>query len=303
MNKKIKLFAVLCISGWIGFSQTTLAAEKTSRSQNTKTEDQLRIISLGGGITEIIYALEAQQQLVAVDITSYWPKAAQLLPEVGYFRAISAEGILSLSPDLVLMTSEAGPPAALEQLRSVNTPMTIISADKTPEGVASKIQSIAVAINYPEQGRRLVKQVNADFKKLENLKTQTHTRPRVAFLFSVAKGNLLAAGSETAADAMIKLAAGENVFSEYTGYKPVNSEVLIAAAPDVLLLTDRVLNSIGGIEGVMNFPGVSLTPAGKNKRIIVMDTLYLLGFGPRTGKAALDLTQQLHPELMMDKNK
>ena len=90
-------------------------------------------------------------------------------------------------------------------------------------------------------------------------------------------------------------------FSEYSGYKPVNSEVLITSAPDVLLLTDRVLNSLGGIEQVLKIPGVSLTPAGKNKRIIVMDTLYLLGFGPRTGQAALDLTLKLHPELAQDK--
>lgn len=296
MKKLIHVISITLTLCLTGHCQTTLASEKAPLSQ----EGHHRIISLGGDITEIIYALKAEQQLVAVDITSYWPKEAQSLPQVGYFRAISAEGILSLAPDLVLMTDEAGPSSAIEQLKSVDVALKIISADKTPKGITVKIQSIATAMQLPEQGKKLIEQVETDFKKLENLKQQKHSRPRVAFLFSVAKGNILAAGTHTAADAMIKLADGENVFSGYSNYKPINSEVLITAAPDVLLLTDRVLNSLGGIEQVMNIPGVSLTPAGKNKRIIVMDTLYLLGFGPRTGQAALDLALKLHPELTKD---
>lgn len=268
--------------------------------QAAETNSPKRIISLGGDITEIVYALQAQNQLIATDTTSYWPEDAKHKPKVGYFRALSAEGILSLSPDLLLMSKEAGPATVIEQLKAVNVPIAIVPADKTAKAVVSKIHSIASAIDLPERGSILAEQIEAKFKQLENLKTQIQTKPRVVFLFSVAKGSLLAAGTETAADAMIKLASGTNVFTEYSGYKPVNSEVLIAAAPEVLLLTDRVLDSLGGIDGVMDFPGISLTPAGKNKRIIVMDTLYLLGFGPRTAQAALDLTHHFHPELKQD---
>lgn len=296
INKLIKIITVIFTLAIINFHHSAIASDKTLLSHS----EQRRVISLGGDITEIIYALEAQKQLVAVDITSYWPKEAKLLPQVGYYRAISAEGILSLSPDLVLMTDEAGPPSAIEQLKSINTPIEIISAHKTPDGITEKIQSIATALQLPKQGKKLVTKVKEDFIKLETFKKNRHKRPRVAFLFSVAKGNILAAGTETAADAMIALAAGKNVFSEYSGYKPINSEVLITAAPDILLLTDRVINSLGGIEGVMNIPGVSLTPAGKNKRIIVMDTLFLLGFGPRTGQAALELATKLHSELIRE---
>jgi iron complex transport system substrate-binding protein len=291
------VLSIFCIVSGLGVSSSLQAAEPINTIQNKKTVSPQRIISLGGDITEIVYALNAQQQLVATDTTSSWPKEANKLPKVGYFRALSAEGILSLSPDLLLMSGDAGPATVIEQLQAVKVPIAIVSADKTAKSVTSKIQSVATAINLPEQGDELIKQVRVDFEQLELLKSQIQTKkPRVVFLFSVAKGSLLAAGTDTAADAMISLAAGTNVFSEYSGYKPVNSEVLIAAAPEILLLTDRVLDSLGGVDGVLNFPGISLTPAGKNKRVVVMDTLYLLGFGPRTAQAALDLTHHFHPE-------
>jgi len=290
MNKLIKTAVVLSVIGCLGFCQSLLATEKPQRT-----------IALGGDITEIIYALQAQHQLVGVDTTSIWPKAATLLPKVGYFRALSAEGILSLSPNLLLMSAEAGPPTVIEQLKAVNTPIVQVPSDKTIEGVLSKIKIIASAVNETERGDILIQQLKNTLNKLESLKPQIKTKPRVVFLFSVAKGNLLAAGTGTAADAMINLASGENVFKQYNGYKPVNSEMLIAAAPDILLLTDRVLDSFGGIEKLMDFPGIPLTPAGKNKRIVIMDTLYLLGFGPRTAQAALDLSYQFHPKLSLDK--
>ncbi len=290
MNKKIKIAVVLSVLGWLGFCQNLLAIDKPHR-----------IIALGGDITEIVYALQAQKLLVGVDTTSYWPKAATLLPKVGYFRALSAEGILSLSPTLLLMSGEAGPPAVIEQLKAVNIQIIQVSADKSVKSVLSKIKVIASAVNEIERGDALIQQINNTFNKLQSLKAQINIKPRVVFLFSVAKGNLLAAGTGTAADAMINLAAGENAFQQYNGYKPVNSEALIAAAPDILLLTDRVLTSFGGIEKLMEFPGILLTPAGQNKRIVIMDTLYLLGFGPRTAQAALDLSYQFHPELSLDK--
>ena len=298
MNKTIKTALILSFIGWLGFCQNLLALETINPPETNKPQ---RVIALGGDITEIIYAIQAQQQLVAVDTTSYWPEAASLLPKVGYFRALSAEGILSLSPDLLLMSAEAGPPAVIEQLKTVNIPIIQVPSGKSVAAVLSKIKTIASAVKETKRGDALIQQLKETFNKLESLKPQIKTKPRVVFLFSVAKGNLLAAGTGTAADAMIKLASGENVFNQYSGYKPVNSEVLIAAAPDILLLTDRVLNSFGGIEKLMAFPGIPLTPAGKNKRIVIMDTLYLLGFGPRTAEAALDLSYQFHPELSLDK--
>ena len=197
MTKLVNIIILLFAIGLIASFQSTNAAGKTIDFESKQRKSQQRIISLGGDITEIVYALNAQQQLIAVDITSYWPEEAKLLPQVGYYRAISAEGILSLSPDLLLMTDEAGPSSTIEQLKSVNIPMEIISADKTPEGIIKKIQRIATAIKLPEQGKKLIDQVKTDFKKLEDLKAQKHNRPRVAFFLSLAKCNNLSAGTQT----------------------------------------------------------------------------------------------------------
>lgn len=292
--------SILFVVVGIGFCQITQASEKKNILQDAKPEKYQRIISLGGDITEIIYALHAEKQLVGIDTTSQWPVAVQSLPKVGYFRALSAEGLLSLSPDLLLMSDAAGPATVIEQIQAVGVTTFKTTTAKTPEGVLEKVRSVAQVLSLPEHGEQLAQDIQADFNQINNLQRQWHYLPRVVFLFSVSKGAAMASGLETAADAMIKLAGGVNVFDQYAGYKPVNSEALIAAAPEFILLTESTLSMMGGLDKIMKLPGISLTPAANDNKIIVMDTLYLLGFGPRTGKAVLDLSKQLHPELGED---
>ncbi len=295
------MFAVICATSWFLFSQTILLAETVFDLPVAK-ENQPRIISLGGDITEIIYALHAEQQLVGADTTSQWPVATQALPKVGYFRALSAEGLLSLAPNLIIMSEAAGPTSVIEQIQAVGVATIRTSSDKTPAGVLNKVRHVAQALSLHEAGEQLTQDIQTDFDLLNNLKEQWQNHPRVTFIFSVSKGAAMASGQNTAADAMIKLAGGINVFTEYRGYKPVNSEALIAAAPEFILLTENTLKPMGGLDKIMNLPGMSLTPAAINKQIIVMDTLYLLGFGPRTGQAAVDLSRYLHPELTAKHN-
>lgn len=248
-------------------------------------------------MTEIIYALGAQRMLVGVDSTSEWPEAARSLPKVGYFRALSAEGILSLAPQLLLATSKAGPPAVIEQLRATGLNVVKIDAPDSPAGVIEKVRRAADVLAIADRGESLIEQIRTDFAHLSQLQSETTSRPRVAFLFAVTKDQIVAAGTETAADAMIALGGGDNVFAQYIGYKPVNGEALIQANPDVLLVTERIAETLGGVDQLRRLPGITMTSAWKNKRLIVMDTLYLLGFGPRTGQAAVELTRALHPEL------
>ena len=296
-----KALVMSILIGLFSYSHANNITDNTVSTSNQDSEKKY-IVSLGGDITEIIYALGAEAALVGVDTTSQWPEQTRDLPKVGYFRALSAEGILSLNPDLVIMSDAAGPPSVIEQLKSAGLSVITVANTQTPEGILNKVNTVASALNAPLQGEQLSRQIKADFQALESLKKHLQDKPRVAFLFSVAKGNLLASGTKTAADAMIRLAGGVKVFVEYPGYKPVNSETLVAAKPDVLLLTDRVLDSLGGLDNFINFPGISQTPAGITKRIIIMDTLYLLGFGPRTGKAALELIRELYPEFATKKN-
>lgn len=273
INKRMTLLTVLCTMSWLGFCPITLA--------NEPTRNQQRIISLGGDITEIIYALQAQQQLVGVDTTSQWPAATQSLPKVGYFRALSAKGLLSLVPDLLIMSGAADPASVIEQIQSVGIATVRTNSAKTPEGVLKKVHRVAQVLSLPEQGEQLITAIQADYNKLEFQRKHWKNRPRVVFLFSVSKGAAKASRQATATDAMIKLAGGINVFSEYTGYKPINSEALIAAAPEFILLTDNTLKSMGGLDKIMSLPGISLTSAAINTRVIAVNTLYLLDFGSR----------------------
>lgn len=278
------------------FLVQNLSAQAEELSQPTGESKRIsfhRIISAGGGITEIIYALGAGHQLVGTDTTSSFPKAAKNLPSMGYQRNLSAEGILSLAPDLLLISPAAGPPAVLNQISAAGIPVKTIEEDYTKEGLIKKIRHIAALVDKQNQSEPLLTRLNADFDTLEKTRGQTGQRPRILFLLTVSRGNLLAAGSDTPADAMIQLAGGSNAMNSFSSYKPVSTEALISAAPDIILCTDLTLNSVGGLEKLLNIPGFKLTPAGHKGRVIVMDTLFLLGFGPRTGQAALDLSRQI----------
>lgn len=273
-----------------------VAAPDEASSGHGANQHKQRVIALGGDITEIIYALHAEKKLVGVDITSQWPEAAQKLPQVGYFRALSTEGVLSLSPDLIIMSDAAGPASVIEQIKETGVTTVKITTDKTAEGVVEKVRKVAQVMSLPESGEQLVQSIQDDFNRVAALKKQWRKQPRIAFLFSTSKNAVVASGRETAADAMIKLAGGVNVFTDYTGYKPVNDEAFIVADPEFILLTEHTLNMMGGLDKIMSLPGVSLTSAAKKQQIIVMDTLSLLGFGPRAGKALLHLAKQLHLE-------
>lgn len=274
---------------------TIMLLQPVSGAANAPATAPQRIVAVGGAITEIVYALHREQTLVGVDTSSQWPKTASALPQVGYMRNLSAEGLLSLSPSLLLMSHEAGPPAVLEQIKTAGISVTELTDDKTPEGAIHKIRTVAKTLDAVAEGEKLVTQLQADLKQLTQFKLQHPSHPKVLFLFSVKQGSIMASGRNTAADAMIELAGAQNVFSDYDNFKPVNSEALITAAPEVLLVTDLTVSSVGGVDKILELPGIALTPAGKNRRVIVMDTLYLLGFGPRLGQAAVDLAQQLQP--------
>lgn len=254
-----------------------------------------RIVVAGGDLTEIIYALGAQSQLVGVDSTSRYPPEAESLPQVGYLRALSAEGILSLDPTMVVTTPDAGPPQVLEQLRTAGLRVVVIPAPKTPAGVLGKITQVAETLGFEQADDRLLHRVSERFATLAKHRASIADRPRVALVLHLLNGVPLAAGDDTAAAEMITLAGGVNAFT-HSGYRAVGAEALIAAAPEVLVVTDQVTAALGNLEQLWRLPGVAQTPAGHSRRVVVMDSQYLLGFGPRAPEAALDLLAQLHKD-------
>ncbi|WP_083385949.1 hemin ABC transporter substrate-binding protein [Methylomonas sp. LWB] len=255
-----------------------------------------RIVSVGGALTEIVYALDGAERLVGVDSTSLIPAAAQALPQVGYMRTLSAEGVLSLKPDLVLASAHAGPPAVLEQLRAAGVQIQTLAEDYSAAGIAAKIGAIAALLEQPERGRELADQVQADFDRLAQWRSQSREYPKVLFLMAVAHGAPLASGRGTAADAVLTLAGAANAAGELQGNKPIGTEAMVAAAPDAILLTDVAANAIGGLEAFYRQPGIAHTPAGRQRKVFIVDTLALLGFGLHSGQTVLELAKRLHGE-------
>jgi len=250
-----------------------------------------RVVSAGGAITEIIYALGAESRLVAVDSTSQYPPAAESLPDIGYLRRLSSEPILALSPDLVLAAEDAGPPGALRQLRSVGVRVETLPGEPSPDGVIRKVLAVGEALGIEARAQALAGDLRERFAATAALRGREG--PRVLCLLAGAGRAPLAAGRDTSAAAIIELAGGRNAIDDFSGYRPVTPEAILRAAPEVLLVPEHVLDAVGGTEGLLERPEIAQTPAARAERVVVMDTLLLLGFGPRTPQAIATLAAEL----------
>ncbi len=255
-----------------------------------------RIVSLGGDVTEIVYALGQEGRLVCDDQTSLYPPAARQLPQVGYLRTLSAEGVLACRPDLILASEDAGPAAAMAQLAESGVPLVHVSNAHSPEGVLAKIAQVARPLGVSTRGEALEAQFRAALAAAQARVRLLPGQPRALFLMSQGPGGALAAGRNTAADAMLRLAGARNVAEGFSGYKPLTPEAALALQPDVIVVADYALKMLGGSAALRARPEIASTPAGRTGRIVPMDALLLLGFGPRTPEAIQELAAALHSE-------
>lgn len=240
-----------------------------------------RIVSIGGDVTEIAFALGAGDEVVARDSTSLHPAAVQTLPDVGYMRQLNVEGILALKPTLILTTELAEPALVLKQLEDSGVKVVRIPGDTSVQAVPEKISVIAGAVNRSSQGKQLAERYQQQLAAVAN------TPLPVKVLFVMSHGGItpMAAGQQTAADAIIRAAGLKNAMQGFSRYRPLSQEGVIASAPDLLLVTTDGVRSIGGQENLWLLPGMALTPAGKNRRVLIVDDMALLGFGLETPQA------------------
>lgn len=254
-----------------------------------------RVVSIDGSLTEIIYALQAENSLVAVDTTSRYPQAATKLPDVGYMRQLSAEGILALSPTLVLASTDAGPDSVFEQLQQAGVRVVRIRNDYSVDGVLNKIQAVADALNKPEAGRALAGNIKQQADAALASIPADAAPPATLFILGAGNRGLMAAGSKTQADAMLALLNARNVMA-YNGYKPVSAEAVLQAGPEVVLIanTEAVANNSQTQSAALSTQ-LAMTPAFSQQRIHTLDTSLVLGFGPRIGSALEQLAALLYP--------
>ncbi|MEM6577174.1 MAG: ABC transporter substrate-binding protein [Pseudomonadota bacterium] len=251
-----------------------------------------RVLSLGGSVTEIIYALGEEDRLIARDTTSSFPPEVEDLPDVGYLRALSPEGVLSVSPDLVIAEEGAGPPEAIAVLDAASVPFVSVPDGYDRAAVRAKIEAVAEALDVVEKGAALADKIDADLAQAITT-AETGEDKRVLFILSMQGGRILASGTNTAADGIIRLSGGQNAMTEYEGYKPLTDEAAIEANPDVILMMDRGGDHSANDTELFSHPSLAVTPAAKNRAIVRVDGLLLLGFGPRTPEAVQRLSEAL----------
>lgn len=262
--------------------------------------DPSRIAAIGGSITEIVYALGEEERLVARDSTSMHPAAARALPDVGYMRALSPEGVLSVDPSGILALRGSGPRETIDVLRKASVPYIEVPETFDHAGILEKIRIVGHALGADAKADALVADVDARLKAAESQTAGIAERRRVLFILSMQGGKLLAAGTDTAADGIIRLAGAVNAVDGYSGYKQLSDEAAIAAAPDMILMMDRGGDHSMSADELFALPAIASTPAGRDRRLIVMDAGYLLGFGPRTADAVHDLARSLYGDQVTD---
>jgi len=240
--------------------------------------DNQRVISIDGSITEIVYALGQQDRLVGVDTTSRYPAEAQQLPQVGYMRQLSVEGIMSLQPGLILTSEDAGPASVFEQLQAAGITVVRTPKDYSLEGVLNKVDVVAKALGQPATGNALKQQIEQQARKaLARIPAQP--APSSLFLLGAGNRGLMAAGHHTQADAMLQLLKTRNAV-EYNGYKPISPEGAIQAAPEVVIVGHTQPGAADQVAETL-----AMTPAQQNQRVHVVDVSLTLGFGPRLPEA------------------
>lgn len=246
-----------------------------------------RVVSLGGSVTEIVYALGQGALLVADDASSLYPEAATQLPRVGYYRAVPVEGVVAQAPDLVLASENAGPPKALESLKGLGVAVKTVTDRPSLDSLYQRIEQVALELRVPAAGEQLASRIRSEVAAAQSVPSA----PLRALVLVNRSGPLMGAGHDTTADAILELAGLVNALSAQKGYKPISPEGLAMLAPELIIITEVSLQASGGMEKLRSSAGIASTPAAKNNRIVAMDDLLIQGMGPRVGQAIRQLKE------------
>ena len=267
-------------------------------ADDCRRADGARVAVAGGSITEIIYSLGGEDRIVAVDSTSSFPAAARGLPSVGYVRALSAEGLLSLDPTLVLGEDDMGPPEAVAMVERAGVALVRVDEVHTARGIIDKVRCVGSVLGLDDRSAALIAtELLPVAQALDRLRGEVARKPRVAFLLQFRDGAPIGAGRGTSAQGLLDMAVADNVLADFKGWKPVSMEAMSQAAPDFVVITERGVRGAGGAAKVRSHPALALVlgNADRNRdRLIVMDGMALLGFGPRTLDSALALARRFH---------
>lgn len=276
------------------FLFTTIFSSCTVTEEGKEIQiETANIVSLNGTVSEILVELGLEENLVGVDISSTYPQSLKEIPKVGHSRQIAAEGVLALGPDVVIGITADVKPELAEQIRGAGVRLLLFDHEYSIEGAKKLIRSIADSLERTDRGEEVVAALDVDLESANNLIAQNQDRPKVLFIYARGTGTMMVAGRDTQMEKIITLAGGENAVNDFSDFKPLTAEALVAANPDVILLFDSGLSSLGGIDGLLEVQGIKETNAGNQRKVVEMDGQFLTGFGPRLGKAMVELIHKI----------
>ncbi len=260
-----------------------------------------RIIPVNGDLAEVVYALGLGDQVVATDISATYPPEANDTPKIGYQRTLVVETILSFEPTVVLADDLAGPAEVLEQLEAAGVRVVRTTREDTIDSPAEKIRVVAAALDVVGRGEELVATLEA---QLADATAQAEDavaasgRPDVLALYLRGPNVQLVFGRGSGIDAVIEAAGGTDVGTAMgvVDNAELSTEAIVAAAPDILLVTTTGLESVGGVDELLAIPGIDQTPAAEHRRVVAFEDQYLYGLGPRTGALVSELVTAFHPD-------
>jgi iron complex transport system substrate-binding protein len=266
--------------------------------RHARDDQDRRIVSVSKQINEFIYAIGAEDDLVAVDLTSIYPPEIKKLPTVGYHRALSAEGIISMKPTVFLTDGNVGPEAVLDQLKKVGIPITVMDPGSTVDSAQMLLTQLGGFFHREKAADSVLAQWEMGMNQLwaDTASWAGESRPRVMIIhFGQIANNYLAIKSGSIPDRMIHWAGGQNAIDSVGGMMRLTPELIARAAPDIIIATDVGFDRFGSAEKFATLPGVALTPAGRNKRIYRINEQKIMYYGPRTPAAVRELHAMIHP--------
>ena len=283
MRKYIFLFLLL-------FTKSLLALDPNIFE---RAKDATRVVIAGGSITEIFYFLGEQDRIVAIDVTSNFPPEAKSLPSIGYVRALSAEGLLSMKPSIIIGEDDMGPPAVIKQIRETSYDLRIIPEIRTIDGIIEKIECIASILDVTEKSDAIIsKKLEPYIKKIvKNRKRIAKKGVKVMLVLNMQSSSIIVAGANTSGSGFIDLIGGENIFESFEGWKPVNAEAILELNPDYIIVPQRNVHKGLDVTSIADSELFKNTNAGRNKNFIFDDAMAITGFGPRTINSALTATE------------
>jgi iron complex transport system substrate-binding protein len=247
--------------------------------------DSSRIVSLSGDLTELVYELGAGDRLVGVDVTTVWPEGALELPIVGVGRFITAEGVLSVDPTLVIGDTQSSPPGALEQIRGAGVRVEILRVATSFEALYVKIESLGMLLDAEDAAEKLIARISSDIEEAGAQAVPSGIR--VAYVYTRGPDVMLLFGDGMTTRPLIEAAGAIDAGADSGIVETVSvtAEALVAASPDVIIVPEEGLGVLGGVEAFLETPGVAQTPAGENGAILAYPEGDFLTFGPRVGES------------------